>query len=164
MLCVNHYSKEYIAACRAKVDQQLRTYRKLFSSKENLQSHKDKQANAVEESFEVVFFNNMVMTLECYFFHRSRTLEKKDGNPLNEVRMLVNSMMLNEGRMAPDNTIKYVPDKAILKLQLDDEIKLKEKDFLLISKAFFTELESKFLQKGSGESIRNSMFTRLHKI
>lgn len=38
----------------------------------------------------------MVVVLEGCFVHRSRTIEKKDGNPLNEVGMLSNSMMLND--------------------------------------------------------------------
>jgi len=37
--------------------------------------------------------------------------------------MLCNSMMENNNRMKTDKTIKYKPDKSILKYNLDDEIK-----------------------------------------
>jgi hypothetical protein len=34
--------------------------------------------------------------------HRARAVEKKDGNALNEVRILCNSLMKNGGAMAAD--------------------------------------------------------------
>jgi hypothetical protein len=51
----------------------------------------------------------MVLVLENYFEHRTRAKEKKDGNPLNEVRLLSTSMMTNNGRMAADKSIKLDP-------------------------------------------------------
>ncbi len=42
-------------------------------------------------------------------------MEKKDGNPLNEVKMLSNSIMNNGSVMCADKTIKYDPAKAVLK-------------------------------------------------
>jgi hypothetical protein len=50
--------------------------------------------------------------LENYFVHRSRTLEKKDGNPLNEVRVLCTSMMSNDGKLAADKQIRLDPAKS----------------------------------------------------
>jgi len=47
--------------------------------------------------------------------------------------------------MATDKTIKYTPAKSILKLQVGDEIKLTESDFVLLFRAFFTETETKFM-------------------
>lgn len=44
-----------------------------------------------------------------YFVHRTRNIEGKDGSPLNEVRMLCNSMMHNHDVMTADGTIKYDP-------------------------------------------------------
>jgi hypothetical protein len=34
------------------------------------------------ESLEAVFFNDVVLVLDSYFCHRSRTIEGKDGTPL----------------------------------------------------------------------------------
>ena len=64
--------------------------------------------------------------------HRSRTLELKDGNPANEVRMLSVSIMSNDNILALDRTIKYVPEKTILKLNIGDKIILNLKDFTLL--------------------------------
>ncbi len=69
----------------------------------------------------------------------------KDGNPLNEVRMLCNSMMNNHNMMGADKTIKYDPAKSVLKYRVGDEIKLNEADFIRLSSAFFAEIESKYL-------------------
>ena len=95
------------------------------------------QLDTAIQAFETNFFNNMILVLDNYFCHRSRTLELKDGNPLNEVRMLCNSIMNNSTKMCADKTIKYNPAKSVLKYKVGDEIKLNEADFLLIFKAFF---------------------------
>jgi len=47
--------------------------------------------------------------------------------------------------MSADKTIKYNPSKPILKIQVEDEIKLTESDFVLLFKAFFAEIETKFM-------------------
>jgi hypothetical protein len=98
------------------------------------------------DSFEPNFFHNMVLALDRYFVHRMRGLEKKDGNPLNEVRMLCDSIMINNNIMSLDNTIKYDPAKSVLKYKVGDEIKLNEKDFELISEAFFQKLKVNFCE------------------
>lgn len=60
--------------------------------------------------------------------------------------MMCNSMMQNKSVMCADSTIKYNPAGSVLKYEIGDEINLNEADFLLISKAFFAEIESKFLE------------------
>jgi hypothetical protein len=87
----------------------------------------------------------MVLVLENHFVHRSRTMEGKDGNPLNEVRILCNSTMNNNNKMCTDKTIKFNPAKSVLKYQVGDEIKLNKAGFLQLSNAFFAEIESKYL-------------------
>ncbi|USK33188.1 hypothetical protein LIT25_22055 [Bacillus sp. F19] len=87
----------------------------------------------------------MVLALNDYFGHRMRGLEKKDGNPLNEVRILCDSIMNNNNKMSADKTIKYDPAKSVLNYKIGDEIKLSEKDFKLLSEAFFAEIERKFI-------------------
>jgi hypothetical protein len=45
------------------------------------------------------------------FLFRIRAIEGKDGNPLNEVRVICNSIMNNKNIMSADNTIRLNPDK-----------------------------------------------------
>jgi hypothetical protein len=76
----------------------------------------DPKMSAAFESFEPVFFNNMVLILDTYFTHRSRTTEGKDGNPLNEVRVLCNSILENKSVLRADKSIKLKPETSVLKL------------------------------------------------
>ena len=133
MLGVRNYTKEYINACRSKIAFDLSAYKKIASN-----------AKAVS-GFESAFFNNMVLVLDHLFVHRLRTVEGKDGNPLNEVRLLGDSIMNNNGMMGTDKTIKYDPVKSFLKYNVGDKIKLTEADFARLTNAFFIELESKFI-------------------
>jgi len=81
------------------------------------------------------------------FVHRSRTLEGKDGNPLNEFRMICTSLLQNHGVMCTDKaneTTKYLSEKSIVKLKIGDEIKLTESAFVAPFTAFFAEIETEF--------------------
>jgi hypothetical protein len=90
--------------CRAQVAAQLASYRKIQAAKPS-----------GIDAFERQFFNHMILALDHYFMHRLRNREGKDGNPLNEVRMLSNAIMKNKGRMSADETIRCKPDMSILK-------------------------------------------------
>lgn len=54
-------------------------------------------------------------------------------------------MMKNNGVMTADKTIRINLTTSVLKYQISDEITLNEEEFLLLSKAFFAEIESEFL-------------------
>jgi hypothetical protein len=145
MLAVKNYSQEYINECRSKIDLLLSTYKGLITTSKELVGTDNEILNSAIKTFEPNFFNNMVLALNDYFGNRMRGLEKKDGNPLNEVRILCDSILNNNNKMNSDNTIKYDPAKSVLKYEVGDEIKLNQKDFELISEAFFNEIEKKFL-------------------
>lgn len=135
MLAVNKYPQTYIDGCRSKVDVQISAYKDVVRA-----ARRDPGI----EAFEPMFFNNMVLLLDHYFVHRTRALEKKDGNPLNEVRVLCNSMLNNDGIMTADKSIRLDPAKSLLKYQVGDTIELNEGDFLLLSEAFFAAIENKY--------------------
>ena len=145
MFCVNHYPIKYIGECRVKMEDLIASYRNLINTISKQNVNDEIRLTAAIESFETVFFNNMVMVLDSYFVHRSRIIEKKDGNPLNEVRMLCNSLMNNNSIMTAESTIKFNPAKSVLKYQLGDEINLTEEKFELLSTAFFDEMEKKYV-------------------
>ncbi len=145
MLCVNNYNREYIDGCRLRVNLQASAYQKLVTTARNQHGKNETQLNAAIGSFDPLFYNNMVLILDALFVHRARAIEKKDGNPLNEVRVICNSMMHNNSILFADKTIRLNPTKSVLKYKAGDEIKLTEANFLLLSKAFFVEIEKKYL-------------------
>ncbi|SDN69576.1 hypothetical protein SAMN04487897_104114 [Paenibacillus sp. yr247] len=143
MLSMNSYTQNYVDECRKKVDLQLSTYTNMVTT---AKKQNDSNLNSAIESFETNFFNHLVLVLDHYFVHRSRTIELKDGNPLNEVRMLCDSIMLYENKMTKETkSMMYDPTKSVLKYKIGDEIKLKKEDFELLFKAFFSEMERKFV-------------------
>ena len=141
MLGMKKYTKSYIAACRARLDADLRAYRKQVGK-------------APSKEFEARFFNDQVLLLDYMFVHRLSGIEGKDGNPMNEVRVLCNSILFNDGKLQveklagwPNSAVSALtlpPEKSILKLEVGDEIRLSEDDFVRLSKAFFAELEKKY--------------------
>lgn len=142
MLGMKTYTQDYIDACRVRVDADLRAYRKQVGK-------------AASKEFEVRFFNDQVLLLDHMFVHRLTGIEGKDGNPLNEVRVLCNSILLNQGKLQVDKlpgwpnsaggSIKLPPEKAVLNLRSGDAVKLSEADFVRLSQAFFVEIEKKYL-------------------
>jgi|GEM_PF-315301 len=133
MFGVRNYTEEYIDGCRSRVDADLSTYKKLAATARNQPAG----AKALEW-FEVTFSNNMVLVLDHLFVHRRRTVEGKDGNPLNEVRLLCDAIM-NNNLMGTDKAIKFDPTQSVLKYKVEAEIKLNEVDFGLLCTAFFAE-------------------------
>lgn len=54
---------------------------------------------APSKKFEVRFFNDQVLLLDLRFVHRLTGIEANDGNLLNEVRVLCNSILLHQGKL-----------------------------------------------------------------
>ena len=125
------------------IDQQLAAYRKL--AKAIARATTDKKVDSALESFEALFFNNMTLVLDRYFVHRLRVVTGKDGNPLNEVEMLCDSLMNNNGILRGNNVIKFTPEQSVLKLNIGDPIRLTAEQFGRLSAAFFAEIERKFV-------------------
>jgi hypothetical protein len=66
MLGMKTYSRDYIKACRSRVDASLRAYRKQVGK-------------APSKEFEHRFFNDQVLLLDYMFVHRLTGIEGKDG-------------------------------------------------------------------------------------
>jgi hypothetical protein len=143
MLGRKDYTREELDHSKAEVKQQLSAYKKLVKSVAGATT--DKKVDAAREAFEPLFFNNMVLVLDRPFVHRVRMVTGKDGNPLNEVEMLCDSLMNNNGILRDSNVIKLIPEQSVVKLEIGDPIRLTGEEFERLAAAFFAELESKFL-------------------
>ncbi|MDO9486566.1 MAG: hypothetical protein Q7K25_10970 [Actinomycetota bacterium] len=139
MLARNSYSQEFIAHCRTRIGSDVQAYRKLAAAS-------GQSSASALEAIEPVYFNNLLLAMDAFFTHRTRTLEKKDGNPLNEVRVLCRSIVENDAVLMKDSTINLNPAKSVLGLAVGDSIRLSLEEFVRISDAYFAEMLVKFAE------------------
>ncbi|MGN6792735.1 MAG: hypothetical protein ACTHJW_10145 [Streptosporangiaceae bacterium] len=142
MLGRKDYTREELDHAREAFGQQLGAYRQLAYA---VASGTDDKAKAALAGFEPLFFANLTLALDRYFVHRLRIVTGKDGNPINEVELLSDSLMNNNGVLRGNNVIKYVPEQSVTKLEIGEAITPTEDDFGRISAAFLDELERKFV-------------------
>jgi hypothetical protein len=69
----------------------------------------------------------------------------KDGNPTNEVELMSDSLMNNDGVLRGNNVIKLNPEHSVLKLGIGDRIALSAEQFGRLSKAFLAEIRARFV-------------------
>jgi hypothetical protein len=118
MLGRNSYTREELDSSKRGVGEQLAAYRRLAAAVGEGGPNGD--AAAALEGFEAPLFNNMVIVLDRYVVHRVRNVTGKDGNPLNEVELLADSLMNNGGVVKGSNVIKPKPEESVLKLHIGD--------------------------------------------
>ncbi len=135
MLAASSYPQQYIDECRSNVRAQLSAYEALGLSA---------GANGALASFEPQLFNNLLLALEMRFVHRTRNLEGKDGNALNETRLICESLLLHDGRMTPAKAIKMNPEDSVLGIGWGEQVALSAEDFRRLSEAFLEEIEAKY--------------------
>lgn len=138
-----NYTRQGIERGKAATHDQLAAYKNLAGEIKSGAS--DTQQSALKD-FEGLFFNALTLSLDRYNVHRLRMVTGKDGNPLNEVEMICDSLMNNAGVFQDSSVIKYIPDQAEKKIKTGDRIYLTAQDFERLSTAFFIELERKFLE------------------
>lgn len=144
MLGMREYDGDYIDACRSRVETQTAMFREVAQA---ARDHGDADLSGLEgalESLESEYFNNMLLVLEGYFVHRLRGVEGKDGNALNEVRVLARSLMENGGTLMEDSQIPLDPERTVLGLKAGEPVRLTLQQYTRLSDAFFRELERRF--------------------
>jgi hypothetical protein len=131
MLGRKTFTREELETARTTMSEQLAAYARLDGAK--------------TEEFEPLFCNSLLLALDRFFVHRLRGVTGKDANPLNEVELLVESLMNNGGVFRGNNVIKLKPEETVLGLRPGDPIRLSEADFRRLADAFFADLEAKYV-------------------
>ena len=140
MLGRKNYAPDEIAAARTAVE----TQRKAYSVLTKTVASSPDAAKALTR-FESSYFNSQLLALDRPFVHRLRMSTGKDTNALNEVELLVDSLLNNGGVFRTNSVIKYVPKDAVLGLEEGDRIELNAKQFKALSNRFFADLEARFV-------------------
>ncbi len=76
--------------------------------------------------------------------HRVRLVSGKDANPVNEVELLVESVLDHGGVLTTNKVIKYSPEQTVLGIPPGAGIALTVDDLDRLGAAFLTELEKRF--------------------
>jgi hypothetical protein len=140
MLGRKTYTREELENARTVVDAQLAAWRALAEAADG-----SPKTAAALEAIEPLLFNNMALVLDRYFVHRLRSVTGKDGNPLNEVELLSESLMNNDGVLRGNNVVKFVPERSVTGLEPGQRIRLGVDDFERLAGAFLADLEVKFV-------------------
>ena len=134
MLGRKDYETNYVNACEARVQAQLTVFNTLVA----------KTSAKTTGAFARLFFMNMVLVLETSFMHRLRGLEGKDGNALNEVRMLAASILENDGVLQADSTINYRAETSVLGIAIGDAIVIDLEGFERLASAYFAGIRVRY--------------------
>ena len=141
MPCVDKYAIDYVDACRTRFTILVSAFEALSSTVEAT----DSRQRVAMAAFEPHVFNNMLVALDAHFVNRTHLTAAKDGNPLDEVRMLVTSIMNNDGVLTGNASIPYDPAKSVLKLKIGDTIALDVTAFSELAAAFLAEITARYV-------------------
>ena len=139
MLAVTSYPEVYVQLTAAKVDEQVATYAALAASVKG-----NAKAEAALAAFAPGYFNAMLLALDHHFMHRMRGAEGKDGNALNEVRMLGDAIMEHDGVLQENKTIKYRAEKSVAGIAVGETVALDAETFGRLAQAYVAEIGKRF--------------------
>ena len=125
----NTYTPDEIEACRDNADSLLAAW----------------AANEVEDAtLESLVFSQAVVVLDAWFGHRSRELEGDDGNPMNEVRVVADSVVANDGVVRVEGPISWVPQRTVLGLAVGDEVEVTADGYERLAAAYLAAIEATY--------------------
>jgi hypothetical protein len=124
MLAVKHYPPQQVSSCRAAVAKLL-------------------------EGDAPGLGNAAVLVLDHWFVHRQRGAEGKDGNPMNEVRVLAESIVHHDGILTVDGGIDLRPETSVLGLGPGAAVDLDREDAARLAGAYLAAIERTYVATGA---------------
>lgn len=139
MLAVTSYPEVYVQLTGAKVEEQLAAYAALARAVAG-----NAAAEQALADFAPGYFATALLALDHHFMHRMRGAEGKDGNALNEVRMIGDAIMENDGVLTENKTIKYRAEKSLAGVEIGEAVVLDAETFGRLAKAYIGEIGKRF--------------------
>jgi len=124
MLPRTGYDRHYVAACRESVGAAVEELRRVGAGS--------------------VAWNQLVVALEHWFAERIPKVEGRDGNPLNEVRVIADSVIEHGAVMTVPKGIKLRAEASVLGFEPGEEISLDGDAFERLFDAFLAEVEARY--------------------
>jgi hypothetical protein len=124
MLPRTGYDRHYVASCRESVGAAVEELRRVDAGS--------------------AAWNQLVVALEHWFAQRIPKVEGRDGNPLNEVRVIADSVTEYGAVLTVPKGLKLRPDTSVLGFEEGEEISLDGDAFERLFDAFLAEVEAKY--------------------
>jgi hypothetical protein len=123
MLLRTGYDRHYVANCRESVGAAVEEMRRVGAGS--------------------AAWNQLVPALDRWFAIRNPKVEGRDGNPINEVRALAESVTEHGSVMVVPKGIKLAAETSVLGFEEGEEISLDGDAFERLLDAFLAEVEEK---------------------
>jgi hypothetical protein len=124
MLLRTGYDRHYVANCRESVGAAVEEMRRVGAGS--------------------AAWNQLVPALDRWFSLRNPKVEGRDGNPINEVRAIAESVTEHGSVMVIPRGIKLSPETSVLGFEPDEEISLDADSFERLFDAFLAEIEERY--------------------
>ena len=125
----NTYTSDEIESCRDNCDSLLAAW----------------AANDVEDStLESLVFGQAVVVLHTWFGHRAPDLEGDDANPMNEVRVIADSIVDNDAVLRVQGPITWVTERTVLRLAVGDPVEVTANGFERLAAAYIAAIEATY--------------------
>jgi hypothetical protein len=144
MLSVSAYPQQYIDEARARVRVQVTAFAELAREVRGAGPSRSGSVAAALDALEPEYFANLVIALDSHFVHRSRGQERKDGNAMNEVRVLVNSIEQHDSVMTAEKGIRLDAARSVLGIEYGERVRIHADGFERLAAAFFEALEATY--------------------
>jgi hypothetical protein len=144
MLSVSAYPQSYIDEARARIAGQVAAFGGLSSVVRAEPRTARGRVGSALAALEPEYFANLVIALDSHFVHRSRGQERKDGNAMNEVRVLVSSIQHHDSILTSEKGIRLDPARSVLGIEYGDRIRIDAEGFERLAAAFFEALEATY--------------------